>query len=94
MVGVRYAPDGAIEWVRAFEKRGATWSDWKLILREDLIDRLEKGQRIVAGKRIPYQAGTFEFGEPLALKGTGASARVTIGSANGEKDALPGVPVV
>ncbi|HEX9387429.1 MAG TPA: hypothetical protein VF918_13985 [Anaerolineales bacterium] len=56
---VRYK-DGQIEVVRAFERRGATFSDRILVARKELLERLKKGQRFVIGKRRVFLAGTFD----------------------------------
>jgi hypothetical protein len=49
--------------VRAFERRGATFSDRVLIDRRELLERLKNGQRYVIGKRKEFLAGTFEVQE-------------------------------
>jgi hypothetical protein len=55
--------DGQIAAVRAFERRGATFSDRVLIDRKELLERLKKGQKYVIGKRKEFLAGTFEVQE-------------------------------
>jgi hypothetical protein len=57
---VRYK-NGRIEVVRAFERRGAAFSDRVLLNRNELLDRLKKGLRFAVGKRTEFLAGTFEF---------------------------------
>ena len=47
---VRYR-GGKIELVRAYERRGATFSDRVLLDRAALLDRLKKGKRFVTGQR-------------------------------------------
>jgi hypothetical protein len=59
---VRYK-NGQIAVVRAFERRGAAFSDRVLIDRKELLERLKKGQRFVIGKRKELLAGTFEVHE-------------------------------
>jgi len=93
VLGVRYGNNGDIEWVRAHRRRGATWSDWLLISREDLIERLKAGDNIVMGERIPYQAGTFHTSEPLKLAQANGRDIVVIGTSQSQ-DRLEGVPVV
>ncbi len=56
---VRYAPDGKVEFVRAYLRRGPTWSDRMLIRREDLIAMLKTGKSMSAGQRIEYMASDF-----------------------------------
>lgn len=56
---VRYTPDGKIFLVRAYERRGATYSDHLLIRRDDLAARLKAGKRYVVGTRTEFLASTF-----------------------------------
>lgn len=66
---VRYK-NGQITVVRAFERRGAAFSDRVLLERKELLERLKKGQKYVVGKRRELLAGTFEVQEkPLQLLG-------------------------
>jgi len=64
---VRYTPDGLIKIVRIYERRGPTFSDRLLLSREDLLSRIKAGKRYLTGKRIPYQASTFELKDPVTL---------------------------
>jgi len=59
---VRYK-NGQIVVVRAFERRGAAFSDRVLLDRRELLDRLKKGKKYVVGKRTELMAGTFEVQE-------------------------------
>jgi hypothetical protein len=64
---VRYK-NGQVEVVRAFERRGAAFSDRILIPRKELLERLKKGQKFVIGKRKEFLAGTFEIqDEPVKI---------------------------
>jgi hypothetical protein len=63
---VRYK-DGQIEEVRAFERRGAAYSDRVLIPREKLLARLKDGKKFVVGQRKEFFAGTFETGKPVQV---------------------------
>jgi len=63
---VRYK-DGQIVVVRAFERRGATFSDRILMDRKELLERLKDGKRFVTGKRTEFMAGTFVQGKPLQV---------------------------
>ncbi len=64
---VRYK-NGQIEVVRAFERRGATFSDRILLTRDELLERLKKRQNIVIGKRKEFLASTFDAQEkPLQV---------------------------
>jgi len=61
---VRYK-NGQIMVVRAFERRGATFSDRLLIDRRELLDRLKKGKKYLIGKRKELMASTFDVQEKL-----------------------------
>ena len=59
---VRYK-DGQIEVVRAFERRGATFSDRIMVARNELLERLKKGQKFVIWTRRDFWASTFDIQE-------------------------------
>jgi hypothetical protein len=63
---VRYK-NGQVLMVRAYERRGATFSDRVLIERKALVERLQKGQRFVLGSREALRASTFTTGRSVLL---------------------------
>lgn len=63
---VRYK-NGQILMVRAYERRGATFSDRVLIDRKALFDRVKKGQQFVIGTREEFLASTFKTGKTVLL---------------------------
>ncbi len=66
---VRYK-NGQIVIVRAFERRGSSFSDRVLLDRKEFLDRLRKGQKYVVGKRKELLASTFEVLEkPVRVVG-------------------------
>jgi hypothetical protein len=87
---VRYK-GGKIELVRAYERRGATFSDRVLINRKMLIGRVEQGRRFVTGQRQEFMASTFEVGKPVKLLGKEDQQIITTGDQS-EHDELEGVP--
>ena len=87
---VRYK-GGKIELVRAYERRGATFSDRVLLNRKMLIGRVEQGKRFVTGQRKEFMASTFEVGKPLKLLGKEDQQIITT-SGQSERDELEGVP--
>ncbi len=87
---VRYKA-GKIEVVRAYERRGATFSDHVLLDRKTLVERLEQGKRFVTGQRKEYWASTFEVGKPVALEGQDGHQVISTGPQS-EQDLLEGVP--
>ena len=85
---VRYAADGKIEVVRAFERRGPAFSDHFLITRQNLFEKLKAGKKCVTGQRQEFLAGTFVTGKDVQI-----SADFISTSPNAEKDFLEDVPI-
>jgi hypothetical protein len=88
---VRYK-GGKIELVRAYERRGATFSDHVLLDRKTLLERLQAGKRFMTGQRKELLASTFQVDKPVNLAGQDGNQIVTTG-AQVERDELEGVPV-
>ena len=84
---VRYASDGKIVLVRAYERRGAIFSDHILINRADLVIRLKNGEKFVTGQRTKFLGGTFGATKAVRLDGN----VITTGS-NTSRDMLEEVP--
>jgi hypothetical protein len=63
---VRYK-NGQILVVRAYERRGASFSDRVLIERKDLVERIKNGKQFLTGERKEYWAGTFDTGKPVKV---------------------------
>ena len=87
---VRYTA-GKIDIVRAYERRGATFSDHILLNRKALIERVEQGKRFVIGQRKEFMASTFDVGKPVKLLGKDDQQIITTGDQS-ERDELEGVP--
>lgn len=91
---VRYTPQGQVAWVRAYLRRGPTFSDRLLLDRQALVDQLKAGKRFFSGSRLTYLAGTFELRQPLQLQQKNGQVIVVAGAAQAERDHLEGVPVL
>ena len=63
---VRYK-NGQIVVVRAYEQRGATYSDRVLLERKTLLERLQKGQKFFTGSRQELHASTFKIAKPVLI---------------------------
>ena len=63
---VRYK-NGQIVMVRAYERRGASYSDHLLIQRRDLLERMKLGKKFVTGSRKALLASTFESGKAVQV---------------------------
>jgi hypothetical protein len=91
---VRYSPDGEIDFVRAYKRRGAAFSDRVLLKRQDLLALLEHKQRLVTGQRKEYMAGTFETGKAVSLAKYDGKMVLTTGDKTPAQDSLDGVPLI
>jgi hypothetical protein len=91
---VHYNPDGSVKWVRAYIRRGPTFSDIVLLDRQTLAEQLKSGKRIMAGRRITLQASTFEVTKPLRLIQQDHQELLVTGDSTSNKDCLEGVPVI
>jgi len=63
---VRYK-NGQIVTVRAYERRGATFSDRLLLDRKELLERIRNGKQFVTGHRRELLGSTFESGKQVQL---------------------------
>jgi hypothetical protein len=90
---VHYKPNGEVDWVRAYERRGATFSDYVLIPRQALIQKLKAGKKFVVGKRVADMASTFNVTAPLRVTNSGGKDILVANDHPSDQDHLPGVPV-
>ena len=88
---VRYK-NGQIEVVRAFERRGAAFSDRMLVPRGELLERLKDGRKYVVGQGKEFLAGTFEAGKPVQLVRRDGREFISTRQ-DGERDELEQAPV-
>jgi len=91
---VHYSPEGQVAWVRAYQRRGPTFSDLTLVSRQELVERLKKGDRWVTGSRKPYLASTFEVFSPLRLVQVDGKEFLTLTENQPGRDCLDGLPIV
>jgi hypothetical protein len=59
--------NGQIVTVRAYQRRGAAFSDRILIDRKDFLELVKSGKQFVTGSRKELMAGTFEVGKPVKV---------------------------
>ena len=91
---VRYKPNGEVDWVRAYERRGAIFSDHLLIKREVLVQKLRSGKKFVTGSRITLMASTFETGEMVRVIDAGGKDVLVTDDHQAVQDYLEGVPQI
>ncbi len=89
---VRYTPEGWIEFVRMFRRRGPTFSDWVLVSREQLVAELQDKKRYYTGAAVPLMGTTFTTEHPLKVVTREKQPHVLAGEESSETDALKGVP--
>jgi hypothetical protein len=89
---VRYAPDGNILIVRAYQRRGATFSDYVLLDRQALVDQLKKRKKYVIGRRKEQLASTFETSRSIRLIDDNGKEVITT-SGKADHDRLEETPV-
>ena len=88
---VRYK-NGQIVTVRAYERRGSSYSDRVLIDRKDLLERIKKGKLLGVGSRKELLASTFEAGKSLRIVNReGKEFIATLDSA--DRDILEQAPI-
>ncbi len=83
--------NGQILLVRAYERRGATFSDYVLMDRKTLLQRLQKGAHYVTGTRESLKASTFKIGIPVKIVKQ-ADRELLATSENATRDELKDVP--
>ena len=59
--------NGHLVMVRAYERRGSTYSDRVLIDRKELLERLKSGEQFMTGSRKELLASTFESGKAVQV---------------------------
>ena len=91
---VHYKSDGQVDWVRAYLRRGPTFSDHVLLSRQNLIDQLKAKKVFLAGERIPQLASTFEVTLPIRLVSQDGKEILVTGNVQSSQDRLEGVPVI
>jgi hypothetical protein len=91
---VHYKPNGEVDWVRAYVRRGSAWSDHVLLERDELIRRLNAGKKYMAGQRITFQASTFEVASSVKVLRAGGREYLVTNQSQAERDYLDGVPLI
>ena len=90
---VRYARNGQIDLVRAYERRGDTFSDRVLLDRKTLIERLQAKKRFVIGQRRQFLASTFDAQREVQIVHANGADFITT-RADASRDELEGAPVI
>jgi hypothetical protein len=91
---VHYNPDGQVAWVRAYLRRGPTFSDRVLIDRPTLVASIKSGKRYFTGQRQAQMASTFSIGAKLHVLDKNGKNILVTGEWDADHDYLEGVPVL
>lgn len=91
---VHYTDGGQVDWVRAYLRRGPTWSDRVIIKRQDLIDEIKDGRKMMVGKRVEFMGGSFDVSSPVEVTGAAGKEVLVTSSKDSNRDHLEGVPVL
>ncbi|PKO05444.1 MAG: hypothetical protein CVU41_12495 [Chloroflexi bacterium HGW-Chloroflexi-3] len=89
---VRVDEDGQVQLARIFERYGVVFSDHLLIDRDDLINRINSGQKILTGKRQYKMGSVFDTGEYVRVVSSKGKDLLSVGSGDTNKDKLLSVP--
>lgn len=89
-----FEPDGKLAWVRAYERRGPTWSDVVLLDRDALVQRLKKRKRFYVGIRQEDWASQFDVSLQVRLVEHYRRSVITTGKGSPQQDQLEGIPLV
>jgi hypothetical protein len=90
----RIKSNGQLDFVRAYQRRGATFSDCVLLSRNQLLEQLLKGKKVVTGQREPLMASTFIGIKPVRAAPSGNRFVITSGNPNAVQDELPEIPIL
>jgi hypothetical protein len=90
---VHYTRKGQIDFVRAYERRGVTFSDRVLLDRKTLLERLKARKCFVTGQRRELLGSTFNNGPDVNLL-TSDGREFVSNRADATEDTLEGVPLI
>lgn len=89
---MRVDKDGQLELARIYERKGVIFSDYFLEDRDQFIQRLKSGQKILTGKRQYKMGSVFDTGEEVRVVSSNGKDVLVVGSESGNQDLLSAVP--
>jgi hypothetical protein len=89
-----FKPDGQLDWVRVYVRRGPIFSDRILLSRQAFIEQLKAGKRYWVGERILTMGGKFIVTQPVRLLKQDGKEVIVVGDARATRDELSGVPII
>lgn len=84
--------NGQIIAVRAYERRGATFSDHVFLDRQGLLERLKNGKKFVIGERKELLASTFDLRKPVEVRNHNGKEIISTRN-DADRDELEQAPV-
>ncbi len=90
----RLKPNGQLVFVRAYQRRGATFSDCIILTRSEVLEEIQKGKSVATGQREQFMASTFIGVKPVRAVSSGDRFIITSGNPGATQDALPGTPIL
>ncbi len=94
VVAVHYKPDGQVDWVRTFLRRGAVFSDYIMLDRQTLIEHINSGKKYFTGQRQKYYGAKFDLGEPVNVVKNDGKEFLVVGGRQAAQDDLAPVGVI
>jgi hypothetical protein len=89
-----FTPDGQLDWVRVYMRRGPIFSDRILLSRQEFTNLLKAGKRYMLGERITNMGGKFHTSRPVRLAQWDGKEVIVVGETNPSDGELAGVPVL
>jgi len=89
-----FNPDGQIDWVRVYIRRGPIFSDRILLSRAAFIEQLKAGKRYMVGERIDNMGGKFNVTKPVHVQHKDGNPVIVVGETRATQDELAGVPII
>jgi len=89
-----FKPDGQLDWVRVYERRGAVFSDRVMMSREAFVAQLKASKRYMVGERIFNLGGKFKVTQPVHLLRQHGKQVIVVGEAQATEDELAGIPII
>lgn len=94
IVAAHFDKKRQVEWVRAYLKKGPVFTDRVHLGREDLIAQIKAGKKFMTGRRIEFEAATFETNRLVRVEQSNGSEILVTGENEVVSDKLKGVPEV
>lgn len=89
---MRVDENGQLALARIYERKGVIFSDYFLVDRDQLIQRLKSGQKILTGKRQYKMGSVFDTGDEVKVITSNEKDVLVVGSESSSQDQLNSVP--